>query len=219
MTCASPGCPGFGCAAYHRDIDLHITVNWLAGANCAARPATPTRPLASRIYSYEYSELIKRVGERNAGLTGDATALAFPAESFDGAYSLLALNFMSDPGGALAGMRRVVRAGGVVAAAVWDFSGGLVYQRMFWDTAAALDLAAERARARHYSSPLTGPGQLTAAFAAAGLDLVEGCSLTIRMKYRDFPDYWEPIANGQGPVGDYIKGLAPDRLAALAAAV
>jgi SAM-dependent methyltransferase len=163
--------------------------------------------------------LIKRVGERNAGLTGDATALAFPAESFDGAYSLLALNFMSDPGGALAGMRRVVRAGGVVAAAVWDFSGGLVYQRMFWDTAAALDLAAERARARHYSSPLTGPGQLTAAFAAAGLDLVEGCSLTIRMKYRDFPDYWEPIANGQGPVGDYIKGLAPDRLAALAAAV
>jgi SAM-dependent methyltransferase len=163
--------------------------------------------------------LIKRVGERNAGLTGDATALAFPAESFDGAYSLLALNFMSDPGGALAGMRRVVRAGGVVAAAVWDFSGGLVYQRMFWDTAAALDLAAERARARHYSSPLTGPGQLTAAFAAAGLDLVEGCSLTIRMKYRDFPDYWEPIANGQGPVGDYIKGLAPHRLAALAAAV
>jgi SAM-dependent methyltransferase len=47
-------------------------------------------------------------------VTGDATALAFLAESFDGAYSLLALNFMSDPGGALAGMRRVVRAGGVV---------------------------------------------------------------------------------------------------------
>ena len=123
-------------------------------------------------------------------VTVDATALAFPGESFDGAYSRLALNFMSDPGGALAGMRRVVRAGGVVAAAVWDFPGGLVYQRMFWDTAAALDPAAEWARARHYSSPLIGPGQLTAAFAAAGLDLVEGCSLTIRMEYRDFADYW-----------------------------
>jgi hypothetical protein len=27
----------------------------------------------------------------------------------------------------------------VIAAAVWDFPGGLVYQRIFWDTAAALD--------------------------------------------------------------------------------
>ncbi len=150
---------------------------------------------------------------------GDAVALDLPDDSFDRTYSLLALNFMSDPGRALAGMRRVTRTGGTVAAAVWDFPGGLVYQRIFWDTAAALDPAADRARARHYSSPLTGPGELTAAFAAAGLDRVEGCSLTIRMKYRDFADYWEPIENAQGPVGDYVHNLTPDRLASLAAAV
>jgi SAM-dependent methyltransferase len=151
---------------------------------------------------------------------GDATtALAFSPGSFDRAYSLLALNFMSDPGSALADMRRVTRAGGVIAAAVWDFPGGLVYQRIFWDTAAALDPAAEHARARHYSNPLTGPGQFTAAFAAAGLDRVEGSSLTIRMEYRDFADYWQPIANAQGPVGDYVKALRADQFAALAAAV
>ena len=63
----------------------------------------------------------------------------FPAGSFDRCYSLLALNFMSDPARALAGMRRATRTGGTVAAAVWDFPGGLVYQRIFWDTAAALD--------------------------------------------------------------------------------
>jgi SAM-dependent methyltransferase len=150
---------------------------------------------------------------------GDATMLDFPDDRFDRAYSLLALNFVSDPARALAGMRRVTRTGGVVAAAVWDFSGGLVYQRIFWDTAAALDRAAEHARARHYSSPLTGPGELVAAFAEAGLDRVEGCSLTIRMEYQDFADYWEPIENAQGPVGDYVKSPTPDRLAALAEAV
>ena len=152
-------------------------------------------------------------------VTRDAVALDFPDESFDRAYSLLALNFISDPSRALAGMRRVTRAGGVVAAAVWDFPGGLVYQRIFWDTAAALDPAADRARARHYSSPLTGPGELAAAFQSAGLEEVNACSLTIRMEYRDFADYWEPIENAQGPVGDYINGLAPERLDRLATAV
>ncbi len=151
--------------------------------------------------------------------TGDAMAIDFPDGSFDRAYSLLALNFMPDPARALAGMRRVTRTGGVVAAAVWDFPGGLVYQRIFWDTAAAIDPAAEHARARHYSSPLTGPGELVTAFAKAGLDRIEGCSLTIRMEYQDFADYWEPIENAQGPVGDYVKSLTPHRLATLAEAV
>ncbi len=100
--------------------------------------------------------------------TGDAVALDLPEASFDRSFSLLALNFMSDPRRALAAMRRVTGAGGVVAAAVWDFPGGLVYQRIFWDTAAALDPAADLARARHYSSPLTGPGELAAAFHERG---------------------------------------------------
>jgi hypothetical protein len=66
---------------------------------------------------------------------------------------------------------------------------------------------------------LNGPGELVAAFVASGLDRVEGRSLTIRMDYRDFADYWTPIENAQGPVGDYVKGLTPDRLEVLAAAV
>jgi hypothetical protein len=39
------------------------------------------------------------------------------------------------------------------------------------------------------------------------------------MKYADFNDYWKPIANAQGPVGDYVKRLLSDRLQTLAAAV
>src|SRR5262245_3703587 len=45
---------------------------------------------------------------------GDAVSLTFPAGSFDRSYSLLALNFMSEPIRALAGMRRVTRSGGTV---------------------------------------------------------------------------------------------------------
>ena len=116
-------------------------------------------------------------------------------------------------------MRRATRSGGTVAGAVWDFPGGLVYQRIFWDTAAALDPEADRARARHFSSPLMRPGALAAVFAAAGLHEIETGSLTIRIDYADFDDYWEPIANAQGPVGDYVKRLPASRLEALAAVV
>jgi hypothetical protein len=116
-------------------------------------------------------------------------------------------------------MRRVTRPDGIVAAAVWDFVGGLVYQRIFWDTAAALDPDADLARSRHFSSPLKGPDELVAAFNKTGLCSVEPVALTIRMEYAEFTDYWEPIADAQGPVGDYVKGLPPDRLEALASAV
>src|SRR5579871_4638630 len=126
---------------------------------------------------------------------------------------------VADAGRALREVWRVVKPGGVVAAAVWDFAGGLVYQRLFWDTAAALDLAADRARARQLSAPLTRHGELAAAFAAAGFARVDSRDLTIRMHYRDFADYWRPIENAQGPVGDYVRSLSRDALDRLAAAL
>jgi ubiquinone/menaquinone biosynthesis C-methylase UbiE len=96
----------------------------------------------------------KRSSDPRLGFqVGDAVALDLPAASFDRCFSLLAVNFMSDPSRALDGIRRVTRPGGAIAAAVWDFSGGLVYQRMFWDTAAALDPEGDRARGRHFASP------------------------------------------------------------------
>lgn len=146
---------------------------------------------------------------------GDAMALDLPDRSVDRAFSLLALNFTPAPERAIAEMRRVTRPGGTVAAAVWDFAGGLVYQRIFWDTAAALDPEAARARARHYASPLTRELELAAAFTAAGLSNVREAALTVRLRYANFADYWEPIRHAQGPVGDYMKRLPEERLAPL----
>jgi SAM-dependent methyltransferase len=83
----------------------------------------------------------------------------------------------------------------------------------------ALDPDADLSRGRHFSAPLMRPGELAAAFNEAGLRNVKTGSLTIRMDYADFGDYWKPIADAQGPIGDYIKRLSPDRIETLAAAV
>jgi ubiquinone/menaquinone biosynthesis C-methylase UbiE len=146
-------------------------------------------------------------------IVGDACALPFASASFDHTLSLLVLNFVSDPPQALAEMRRVTKPGGRVGVAVWDFGGGLVYQRIFWDTAAALDPAAVRGRAKQYSAPLLAQGALEAALSETGFADVCGSSMTIRMDYVDFADYWEPIAAATGPVGDYVRSTKPALLA------
>ena len=72
---------------------------------------------------------------------------------FDVALSLLCLNFVPDAYKAAHELMRVTRSGGVVAASVWDFRGGLTFLRMFADTAAALDAGGEAFRAKQFSAP------------------------------------------------------------------
>jgi SAM-dependent methyltransferase len=149
----------------------------------------------------------------------DAAELPFLEEAFDAATAQLVLTFVPDADKVVAEMARVTRAGGIVAAAVWDFCGGLVYQRMFWDTAAGIDPAAARARDRLFSHPLSQPDALAALWQRAGLSAIEIASLTIRMKYQGFEDYWQPLLGGQGPVGVYVKALDDAMLRRLRTAV
>ncbi len=116
-------------------------------------------------------------------------------------------------------MTRVVAPGGRLAAAVWDFRGGLVYQRIFWDTAAGFDPGAAVTRDKLFSGALALPDGLSQLFQSAGLDRVERTSITIRMDYANFGDYWQPLCGGQGPVGTYLTRLAPDLRARIEQAV
>ena len=94
---------------------------------------------------------------------GDACALAIPDHSFGRVLALLMLHFVPKVDQAIAEMRRVARPGAVVGAAVWDARGGFVANRIFFDTAAALDPRANERRARNYTRPMTRPGELAKA--------------------------------------------------------
>src|SRR3954449_2544827 len=65
-----------------------------------------------------------------------AEALPFDDDAFDAALAQLVVHFMADPVAGLREMRRVTRAGGVVAACVWDFGRGLGPLDLFWQEAA-----------------------------------------------------------------------------------
>jgi SAM-dependent methyltransferase len=157
--------------------------------------------------------------DRVAFAVADAVRLPHGDASFDGAAAQLVLNFVSDPVAALREMQRVTVPGGRVVAAIWDFRGGLVFQRMFWDTAAGIDPAAAAARDKLFSSQLALPEGLPRLFQAVGLDRIEQTSITIRMDYANFDDYWQPLCGGQGPVGTYLEKLAPDVRGRIAQAV
>ncbi len=163
-----------------------------------------------------------RLRPEGAGIAftqADAADLPFKDGMFAAAIAQLALNFMPDPKQTVMEMRRVTRTGGVLAAAVWDFRGGLLYQRLFWDTAAALEPGAGAARDRLFSHPLALPEGLVELWRAVDLRAVERGSLTIRMDFADFEDYWQPLLGGQGPFGAYVAGLAERRRARLRTSV
>ena len=138
---------------------------------------------------------------------GDACALDFPDHGFDRVLALLVLHFVPRTDQAIAEMRRVARPGAVVGAAVWDARGGLVANRMFFDTAAALDPEANERRARNFTRPMTRPGELAKAWLAAGFGDVVETALSIRMGFATFDDYWAPYEGKDGPGAEYVETL------------
>ena len=137
----------------------------------------------------------------------DACALPFEGGTFDRALALLVLHFVPQADKAVAEMRRVVRSGGVVAAAVWDHLGGMPGMRMMIDTVAALSEGGRRLRGRYCFQPMMEPGELKRTFIEQGLVDVAETQLMIRMDYQNFDDYWAPIAAGEGPLGKYVAAL------------
>lgn len=132
-----------------------------------------------------------------------AGALPFDDGEFDVVLAQLVVHFLTDPVHDLAEMARVARAGGVVAASVWDHAGGNSPLSRFWDVLSRIepDAPAEAAL------PSTGEGQLGAYLRAAGLHEISESVLTVRMLHPTFEDWWEPYLHGAGPVGAYISTL------------
>jgi len=150
---------------------------------------------------------------------GDVCDLRFGDASFDRVLSLLVLHFVPQTARAVAELRRVAKPGGTVAAAVWDAYGGLLALRMFFDVAAMLDPTSERARDHSFTRPMTRSDELAHAWQAAGLVDVQDTSLTIRMDFDRFDDYWAPFEGRDGPGAQHVQTLSADAKARLRDAV
>jgi len=138
---------------------------------------------ASKIVAVDPSEGFIAYAETRAKSTrvhfevGDAQALKFKDASFDNTLALFVMNFIPDHNKAVAEMRRVTRAQGIVSACVWDYDSGMQMLRFFWDEAIALDPAVEPKDERHMK--LSRQGQLGDLWKSAGLINIEEEPLAI----------------------------------------
>ncbi len=166
---------------------------------------------AARVSAVDPSEqFVAAARERHPGVVVQQAAaenLPFEDASFDAALAQLVVHFMSDPVAGLREMARVTRAGGVVAACVWDHGGEQTPLAPFWQAARELDPGTED------ESELAGGrrGHLTELFGEAGLHDIEEKALPVRVEHATFEEWWEPFTLGVGPAGSYVAQLGADR--------
>jgi len=142
---------------------------------------------------------------------GNAMELPFEDSTFGAAAAALVLNFVPDPFVGVKEMRRVVRAGGLVAAYVWDYAGQMRMMRVFWDAAVELDpSAASLDEGSRFV--VCKPDALASCFSTADLKDVSVTAIDVNMRFQDFDDYWMPFLGGQAPAPAYVTSLpAEDR--------
>jgi SAM-dependent methyltransferase len=150
----------------------------------------------------------KRIVDPRADfVVGDALALPVDEGTADVVVSGLVLNFLPDPGEALALWRRALRAGGVLACYVWDYAHGMEMLANFWAAATTLDPRAETLdEGRRFS--VSEPGRLREVGAAAGLADVTVEPVEVPMVFSGFDDYWLPFLAGTGPAPSYAASLS-----------
>ena len=173
----------------------------LVFARCAPATVCAVDPAKAQI-GYARAQPI---GKRAVFHVAAAEKLPFPDASFDIVASALAINFIPDRPRALLEMRRVARAGGLVAGYVWDFAG----ER---SVMSPIRLAMQRIG----TQPPPSPGaenskleQLDTLFRQAGLANIATKPIDIRVTYPDFDDFWRAQTPSFNPLTRAIAELPP----------
>ncbi len=172
-----------------------------------SRTDTVTRLGAGAVAAVDPSErFVAACRTRHPGVDvhmGPAETLPFTDGTFDAALAQLVVQFMSDPVAGLREMARVTRAGGVIAACVWDGVDGMGMLHAFWDAATTLDPDVRD------ESGAAGVrrGQLGDLMCAAGLDDVRETTLEASVTYASFDEWWQPFLLGVGPAGAHAASL------------
>jgi Methylase involved in ubiquinone/menaquinone biosynthesis len=140
---------------------------------------------------------------------GDAQNLPYPDASFERCMALLAVDHIPDAPKATMEMRRVSKAAGVVATAMWDRSPANELYGCFWDAAEAIDPTAKRPSERRKS--YGSAEALSDLWKGTGLTAIEVTDLTIRCQFSSFDELWQRYLTGEGPPGPYMAALSTDR--------
>ena len=170
-----------------------------AGRVCAVDPSAP------------FVDAVATAARASTSTRATAEALPFADDSFDLCLAQLVVHFLADPVAGLREMARVARPGGLVSASVWDHTADTGPLSPFWGAARDVDPSApgeaERAGSRE--------GHLAALAEAAGLGEVRSASLTVRVTFATFEDWWAPYLLGVGTTGDYMEALDEERRLAI----
>jgi SAM-dependent methyltransferase len=175
-------------------------------------PGALTRELVERVGAASVSAVdpsesfVAATRERHQGVDvrrAAAEELPFADGEFDAALAQLVVHFMADPVLGLRELARVTRAGGAVAACVWDHAGGRGPLAAFWQAAHELDPDVED------ESQLAGAreGHLGELFGEAGLADLRETLLRVEVVHPSFEEWWEPYTLGVGPAGAYVRRL------------
>jgi trans-aconitate methyltransferase len=128
-------------------------------------------------------------------------------EEFDQVTSGLVLNFIPQIHELLLHLMKNLRSGGQLSAFVWDYGGHYQPMRHFWDAAKEVSPGAEKYDAG-VKFDICTKEKLIQLFELLGLNEVQFTTIERIATFRNFDDYWLPIASAQGSVTEYISTLA-----------
>ena len=182
------------------------------GAGTGALTAELVARLGSRVAVAEPSPafvetLRARFPDLDVRDTG-AEALPWPDDGFDAALSQLVVTFLADAHAGMAEQRRVVRPGGVVAAAMWERDGIEVLRVM----------REVQVRMRAGSLADDGPGrdyrtvdELVALLGETGLHDVAAETIDVESTYASFGELWEDALDSPGPNARAVAELTAEQ--------
>jgi SAM-dependent methyltransferase len=129
----------------------------------------------------------RQLAQRANFRVADAQALPFPDSIFDVVASALVINFIPDRPRALAEMRRVARACGIVAGYVWDFAAEL---GPTWPLRRGLRQIGADIR-QVPGTEDSSLGALNSLFEQAGFEKIATRSIDVTVRFPDFNDFWQ----------------------------